>query len=322
MRNSISNFDVKKSFSKYVMIYLIPPIFIDEYWDYYIKEYDLEDAWNKFLEQYRFYKFTPESFETEYISVLSRSIDTIRSMWSEEHTKRQQELVESMEQKIPMISIIGYSPNIYLPDGKYLDVDIHGAGDKSLTYIGILGDKYKSIYDIFKTMSDKSIFHDMKRLRLNVHNNMQEKQEYIYAVHSKVLLEKLYQSNDPIINHLNENYKLFGKTGGDSFFYKLDNEQGLENILGDHTYDDLFYHIDIVTVKSMNIFGNQCKFILTKDKDNRLTNYALYNSCMRTNLSLYPFAMKLATGEELTEKDLAVGYEDQIFFHYDKSEIQ
>jgi hypothetical protein len=26
-------------------------------------------------------------------------------------------------------------------------------------------------------------------------------------------------------------------------------------------------------------------------------------------------------GEELNEKDLAVGYEDQIFFHFDKSDI-
>lgn len=321
MKNSITNLDAKRSFSKLVMVYLIPPIFIDEYWDYYIKEYNLENVWNKFLNQYTYYNFTSKSFEEEYASIILKSIDIIDSIWSDDNIKRQKELIDSIEQKIPLISITSNSTIRDIPDGKYLDVDIHSAGDKSLEYIGIFGNKYKSMYDIFKTLTDKQIFYDMKRLRLRIYNNMPEKQKYIYDVHSKVLLEKLYQSNNPIINHLNNNYELFGKTGGDSYFYKLDNEQGLENILGDHMCDDLSFHIDILISKSLNIFGNKYKLVLIKDKNNRFTHYSLYNTYAGTNLSLYPFAMKLALGEELNEKDLAIGYEDQIFFHFDKSEI-
>lgn len=315
MKNNISNFEAKKSFSKLVMICLIPPIYIDEYWDYYIKEYCLEDMWDKFLQEYTDSKFTYESFKNEYTDIILKTIDFIRNRWSDDVYKKYNDLVNSTPQLIPE-----YDPKKF-PDGEYLDVDIHGAVDMALRNIDIFDDEYTSTYDVFKTISGNPIFHNMKRLRLNVYNNMQDKQDYIYNIHSKVSLERLYQSGDPIIEHLNKKYQLFGKTRGDSYFYKLDDKSGLDDILGNHTYGDFFYHIDVVTAKNMKIFGKPYTFIITKDKENKINNLALYNPFIRANLSLYPFAYKLALGEELNEKDLAVGYEDEIFFHYDKSEI-
>ena len=65
----------------------------------------------------------------------------------------------------------------------------------------------------------------------------------------------------------------------------------------------------------------KCRFEL--DKNYKLQALYLYdvNGRRVTHPFLIHLAIKLFTGGELNEKDLAFGYEDQIFFHWDKSEI-
>ena len=312
---SISNFQAKKAYTKYVMEF-VPPLYIDEYWDYYIQLYDLKDDWNRFLEYFIKEKFTYVSFYEEYIRILTETINIISSLWGENQIQKYNELIQSITPQMPLIDVKT------IPDGRYLNVDIHNAVDTALKYIGLWNDTYTGTYDIFKMLSNYHIFDNMKRLKFNVNDNMVEKQDYIYSLYSNVLLEKIYQSDHHKIRYLNENYELFGKSYGDSYFYKLTDDEIPQNILGDFNCGDISIHIDIFDSKSIDVFGNKLKLNIIRNQQGKISTLGLYNAKRKANISLYPFAMKLATGEELNEKDLAIGYEDQIFFHFDKSELQ
>ena len=142
----------------------------------------------------------------------------------------------------------------------------------------------------------------------------------VFNFMNSIILEKLYQSNNPIIQYLNDNFELVGKSNGDSFYYKLNENKDITNIIGDFEYEDIPYHIDILTFKNIKMFGNDYNLHISNNND-KITNVYLSSMTFKMPLSLYPFALKIATGEELNDKDLAFGYDDQIFFHWDKSEI-
>ena len=155
---------------------------------------------------------------------------------------------------------------------------------------------------------------------MEVFNHMLDRQE-LYYLENDVLLEKVYSSDVPIIKYINDSFEFCGKSEGDCCLYKIPENTDITNIYGDYTYDDISFHIEKLTIKSISIFGNPHKVWMITNKDNKLLDIYFYNQFGKSSLALYPFAYKLALGKELNEKDLAMGYEDQIFFHFDKSEI-
>ena len=141
-QNKITNIDAKKAFLQFVEIRTIPQIYIDEYWDYYIDEYNLQETWNTFLQTFIEEKFTYELFAKEYFRLIDEALKYIASKWNKETEQKYNELITSIEQKIPVIDLGN------LPDGRYIDVDLHLAADMSFKYLDIFNDDtYTDSYD-------------------------------------------------------------------------------------------------------------------------------------------------------------------------------
>lgn len=319
--NLITNIDAKKAFLNFIdRDNNIPQIYLDEYWDYYISEFAFTEQWKTFLTQFINEGFTYESFEEEYYKLMHEVHNTFISLVNDKVEQKFHELLSHTNCQLPEIDIH------YLPDGKYICVDLHNAFDIAFKQIGIYGNEYKDTYDIFNKKSNYDIFKNHRQFRLKLYRMFFANTPFnisandVFNFVNSIILEKLYQSNNPIIQYLNDNFELVGKSNGDSFYYKLNENKYITNIIGDFEYEDIPYHIDILTFKNIKMFGNDYNLHISNDND-KITNVYLSSMTFKMPLSLYPFALKIATGEELNDKDLAFGYEDQIFFHWDKSEI-
>ena len=157
----MTNWDAKKAFSKF---YSTHRIYIDEYWDYYIKEYDLQDKWNTFLDYFVSSGFTYESFINEYNTLLNSIKDIIYPQWTEEMFNKCDTILQNVEQKIPSIDIS------LINEGKYIYVDLKNAHDTVQKFIGLLGENYNNTYDIVDKLSDNKIFNTIKMLKFDVYN--------------------------------------------------------------------------------------------------------------------------------------------------------
>lgn len=85
MKNNMTNWIPKRIFATHLYKFILPKIYLDEYWDYYIKEYNLQEEWEKFLNIFLDEKYTYESFENEYRQLsLDCSSYINNSLWGEE----------------------------------------------------------------------------------------------------------------------------------------------------------------------------------------------------------------------------------------------
>lgn len=326
--NKVTNIDAKRAFRRHIEVHkIIPTIYIDEYWDYYMDLYDLTDQWKEFLKDFIDSGFTYESFYSTYDTLLQQVSDVINSKYDKDSfIEKCKSLLKDAPSTLNKVdSLCNLTP------GKYLYVDLRNGFDNSLRIVGLLDDK--SVYDIIREATPNKIFYNKKKIRFDVYHTCLpciDFKDYLYSLESEILLEKIYNQNDPTIEYLNNHFELIGKTNGDAVIYKLNGDEDLKNILGDYSYNGIQYHTETLTVSDITMFGNKYRYLINRDKNGKQVNHIIYSDInpdvhiMKSkllNISLYPFALKLATGEELNEKDLAVGYEDQIFFHFDKSEI-
>lgn len=85
------------------------------------------------------------------------------------------------------------------------------------------------------------------------------------------------------------------------------------SLIGDNNIDGLGVHIDLNESKSF-LIQNQSIFITRKNKSQLLVNpkYPF----------LFPLCASLCNGQTPTEKDLAIGYEDKIFFHLNENDYE
>ena len=137
MRNNMSDWDAKKAFIEKHLYKNndIPQIYIDNYWDYYIEEHNLTQAWNIFLKKFRDDNLTYTSYVDEY----NRLLDEVPKLFTIESDKNK--IVDIIDKRLSTKenSVISYIEGLYtLPEGNYITVDIHSAFDEALKYIGIL----------------------------------------------------------------------------------------------------------------------------------------------------------------------------------------
>lgn len=316
-QNNITNFDAKKSFIDFAMPYfIIPQIYIDEYWDYYIEEYGFKTKWNTFLEEFKEGGYTYKSFSDEFKRIVSIGDKMVYGpVLTETREKFIQVLskFKKFKYKLPHI-------NIYeLSEGEYIYIDLHSACDEVLKYVGVLNDKFNGITDIINFITEKDIFKHQKQLKLRILDNIQYTR-YIYLTFA-ILMDQIYKSEDKKLRNITKKLTLIGRTDGDAYMYKLNDDSDISELYGDYECKNLKYHIKKLEVKEVKAFENTYKIITIKDKNNETDNLYVYSNNSILCPGLYPFVLKLAKGEELNEKDLAVGYENEIFFHFDKSEI-
>ena len=322
MKNNMSDWDAKKAFTEkhlYKNNYM-PQIYIDDYWNYYIEEHNLTQVWNKFLKQFRDDNLTYASYMDEY----NRLLDEVPKLFTIESDKNKiidiiDKVLNSKEN-----SAMSYIEDLStLPEGNYISVDIHSAFDEALKYIGIFNPSYISTNDIIKDISKYPIFNDNKFLRCAIYRNSFNLSIMtgLFKICSEILLEDIYKS-DQKLKDIKE-LTLIGKGRGDSYYYKINDNYDVTDILGEYEYNNIKYHIDYCTVKDIIILNERYKCRFELDKKYKFQSLYLYdtNGHRTENPFLIHLAFKLFNGGELNEKDLAVGYEDQIFFHWNKSEI-
>lgn len=322
MKNNMSDWDAKKAFTEkhlYKNNYM-PQIYIDDYWNYYIEEHNLTQMWNNFLKQFRDDSLTYATYMDEY----NRLLDEVPKLLTTESDKNK--IIDIIDNRLNSKenSVMSCIEDLSaLPEGNYISVDIHSAFDEALKYIGIFSPIYINTNDIIKDISKHSIFNDNKRLRCDIYQYLFDKDIHkgLFKICSEILLEDIYKS-DKKLKDIKE-LTLIGKCKGDSYYYKINDNYNVTDIIGEYEHNNIKYHIDYCTVKDIIIFNEKYKCYFEMGKNNKLQSLYLYdtNGHRTANPFLTHLAIKLFTGGELNEKDLAVGYEDQIFFHWDKSEI-
>ena len=215
----------------------------------------------------------------------------------------------------------------------YLSKCIHDFNVKTNIDVNDYGNDFSGLATIV-TMNNDSIslnmdytaqliFNGNKILRIDIYYHLFDvfTTKEIFKIYCEILLENIYKS-DQKLKDIKE-LTLIGKTQGDSYFYKINDNYDVTEILGEYEYNNIKYHIDYWTFKDIIMFNEKYKCCFEVDKNYKLQSLYLYDA--NGHRIKHPFllhlAIKLFTGGELNEKDLAIGYEDQIFFHWDKSEI-
>ena len=230
MKNNISDWDAKKAFTtKYLyQNNYIPQIYIDDYWNYYIEEYNLTQVWDNFLKQFKDDNLTYTSYMDEY----NRLLDEVPKLFTIESDKNK--IVDIIDKRLSTKenSVISYIEGLYtLPEGNYITVDIHSAFDEALKYIGVFNPSYISTNDIINNTSKYSIFNGNKKLRIDIYYHLFDvfTTKEIFKIYCEILLENIYKS-DQKLKDIKE-LTLIGKTQGDSYFYKINDKYDVTEIL-------------------------------------------------------------------------------------------
>lgn len=314
--NKISNWDAKRAFSNYIDLrFTTPPIYIDEYWDYYIDEYNKTDAWETFLTNFQNDKLTLESFVEEYNRITSEVSKIIATIPPKDVNIKCEEVLKTSKDN----NQLPYIEKYFLPDGEYLQVDVHDAFDEVLKYLGVFNPNYKNINEIVSSVTKYKAFHDQKGLNMQMYYIFRKK--YLFQITNNILIEQVYQSKNPKLKEFTKTLELAGKMHGDSYLYKLNGCPVPPEIFDEYECGNIKYHIEILESKTINMFNHTYKCLIYKNKNREIEEVILSNDSKKIFPYLYPFVYKLITNQELNEKDLTIGYDDQIFFQFDKSEI-
>ena len=122
---------------------------------------------------------------------------------------------------------------------------------------------------------------------------------------------------------VNSQFTYFSHSG-DTLLYTIDENTNIENIIGEYELDDIIkYHISTIHMKDIHMLNEtyKCK-LFTNDYINNIEDFIdCYKNQNLTNKNLYSLYYKLATNQKPNDKDLTIGYEDQIFFTLDKKDI-
>ena len=312
--NQITNRDAKKIFAEFIAWEFIPSIYIDEYWDYYINLYNLNSTWESFLKQFTKDGFTYRIFLDEYNNILNNTGDTLKDIFTS---------------KLHLLNELNFTDNMPhtkfkdQDEGDYIYVDLHNAFDLALKKIGVF-DEYKDTYDVINKFTKYDIFKNIKILRVDIYWKFFTNRTYatIKKIVNQIVLEELYFSDAPILRQIDNTFQFIGKGSMDAFIYKIPEGADPKSVIGDYTYNDIPFSIDVLKSRDIQMFGKKFKVNTIMNKDDNPVHIMLWcDDGLRKKIAPYPFAYKMSLGKELDEKDLAVGYDDQIFFHFDKSNI-
>ena len=321
MNYKMTDYDIKLAYANYTYeLYGFPMIFIDEYWDYYLKLLDKETEWNVFKEQYKSGRFTSYlDFHRSAQELAKKCAERLFNTNQSDAFKKLEEIDIQLTEWSDMPSIRQFNeikPNYC----KLIKVDLVSGGEQCLKYLGLFNTDYDSTYDIVDELSDYEIFKNNKKIRLLIFwYNSLNAYEHQYGtiltkVNNNILLKKIYNSNNYIIKNLNS-ANLVYKSKNDSYFYDITNsdDNNLLSLIGDYDIDGIKTHIDFIEDRRFYIL-NKPVSITCKNKSQLLVNpkYPIF----------FPLCASLCNGQTPTEKDLAIGYEDKIFFHLNENDYE
>lgn len=289
-----TDFDAKKAFSNYHYKNLsdkeFPVIYIDEYWEYYIDMFGLRDAWDDFLPTFK------KEFPGGYLQFEQEVDYVIQNVYRDYFTpdaneKLQEEYMKRHPYKIP----IGDTHNI---SGKFIKVDLHCASGTIAKYIGITQGDYNEIIGKY---TQSSIIKNSKIVRYKVYKEL--KNDYQLTAMYEELLMKVYNNTDLnkysiAVHHM------------DALFLNCPDDEIPE---GDYVCEDIPYSVSCVEIKHIKFGDRNISYF-----DHMLPIVYKYDIDKWMPFEYYPMIWKKIHNQPLNEKDLVVGYENQIFFKLDE----
>lgn len=319
MRNKVTDFDIRKSFVDINYPFGSPSILLDGYWEHYMDIFGQTEKYEKFRKDWISEGFkTYKDFADEYGSVLdSIKFDdifkySINDMWKNMKT--------SVDTRIwmPVICANDYA-NL---SGRYLRVDLHHAFDAVLNMMGLYRDEYNSMENVIESYTQHKMFIDMKLLRLNIYYKIGLGHNQILFDICGNLLRKVFESNHPVIRTLNERYKERYLSKGDMYLYKIGDNDDVSGLTGDYMTDGISFSVKCLTCGNISIMDSIYSTMI--DLSERLIDYNIMKTSSGTTAQgmIAPLALKLARGEKPTEMDLAIGYEDMVFFHLNENDYK
>lgn len=311
MRGKVTDYQAKKTFATLnALCPGIPPLYIDEYWNNSIELIGEKERWEKFLCDFKKSGLTFTSYKEELIRMADEYDKYIIKNINQPGDIFEQ--ISQVDSEIINDDFLRISKELPVA-GKYICIDIHSAWDTVLKKADLLNESFDTS-EIIKKITPHDVFYSkdtrlwMYRFTINNHRNIPES---LFNICTVLILKELFNSDEPVIKYLNENYEFVGGRG-DSILYKINDDKDYKNLLGDYKYKDISYHITEEIINDIEVFGKPYRGVIC---DNKI--YSIYNFAAQTK-NVHPYFVKKLLNQEITDLDRAVGYEDEIFFFIDK----
>ena len=314
MNYKMTDYDIKRCFQESCK-HIIPVIFIDDYWDYYMKLFNLESKYELFKEQYKSAGFQNcMDFKRNWQQIVNDVVERLQGNQPKDNNHKQiREFASNIRHgwKVDLLHTC--------PDGKYAKIDIHSAWDVVLKTVGVWNNEYNSTMDIINDVSKYDIFKNQKLLRMNSYDKtLFEVLNDCHQISAQYLLKKIRESQHPIIQKLNATYKTVIHTSGDMYMYKVDEFCG-DDIEGDYEIDGIPFNISLYNAKTIFILGQKIK-VIKKMNDDVIDYNIGYMKSGNLYPELFPLALSLYNDRTPNKYDLAIGCEDQIYFYLNEND--
>ena len=312
MNYKTTDFDIKKSYTFLNYPQQYPMIYIDEYWDYYIDQLGAKENYELFKEQYKSEGFINyNDFKNKAKEIAQKSAEKLFNTDKETVSKKLTEVGKEITKwdELPDIK------SVTMSNYKSVKLDLVSGYDQTLKYLNLFNNNYNSTYEIINETTDLEIFKNKKALRILTYSFAGvEFDEVLTSYNSNVIVKNIFHFCDDTIQTLNSYGTPYAYYHGDCMIWII-NEFPDKSLLGSHSINGFDYHISFNEMKTFLILGNkfQFKHNISNELDYRLS---------RVNCYFFPLCASLCNGQTPTEKDLAIGYEDKIFFHLNENDYE
>ena len=313
MNYKMTDYDIKRCFQESCK-HIIPVIFIDDYWDYYMKLFNLESKYELFKEQYKSAGFQNyQDFYNKLILTTKQCADIMFNTSNENVLKKLADVQDDIQDwtELEEVSKLNASNTT-----KYtMKVDLISGADSALKYLNLFNTDYSSTQEIINDLSSYDIFKNNKTIRILVYRSAGiDFHPVLQKIESYCLIKKLYET-DSLVKKLTEDIGIpYYKLLGDSLIYNIDSPDKYKDLCKPYQDNEIPYHIDLFKVNYISIFGN-CYDI----HENLNTSEMAFPISLN---GLEPLTYKLCKGEQPNEMDLAVGLEDKIFLHLNENDYE
>lgn len=307
----MTDWDVKKAFQIFEYPVHYPTIYIDEYWDYYMQIFGIKDSYINFK---TLFKEEFKDYDDFRNSCYNIAKNAEKKLFNTDISSALKNL-SKYSSNLPDLT----TPRIYdFPDGNYLIIDLHSGFDAALKTAGVFNTDYDSTKEILHSLTDKTLLWTTKQIRINTYFGFLSHSFTCFKICAEIL-NKICNSNHPVIQKLNQKYNKPNKCNGDCIIYNIGNDD-LSDLNGDYEIDGFSINMSTCKIKTVQILNQ--KFKIKLQSSNKIDYNIGYSPTGNLLPQLYPLALSLFYGKEPTEKDLAIGCEDKIYFYLNKNDYE
>lgn len=311
-RLPMTDYDARLSYAAVHYPFGFPTILADGYWEHYMDLTGQTDRWNRFLDLYKSEGF---GSNVKFMEMFNCTAEKAAGLMFNGNADECMAEIHRYAAEVKSWDVPDFIRGIR--PGRYLKIDIHSGIDAVLRETKTISPGYRSIMEIVDKISEYKMFKDMKSMKFRIlrFNGISMNPDVIKILRN-VMLKRVYESGIPEIETLNRSCRNIYASTNDMYIYDLDDISKYEHLCGDYSAGDVDFNISVFRCASAEILGNAYHFAI--DPTVKLVD---------CNLRAYPrqfvpLMIRIARDETPDKMDLAVGYEDQIFFHLNENDYK